>query len=196
MFDEDQQRLEDRKLAARQLLEQSQKQLTCDVISVGMLRNYKIRYNDATADMTSVPAEITDYVRLLERVIEPAMTNHADNVNVAAYIKGVVDEIVIELPPILTEPIAPASATTSIDALPMNTSEIWKPEHKVVSYDDFEELSRRVSKLESLVSERPATSHEPVSHIGGVYHGRDGTYDPVDKYLKNMSSSSFLDINV
>lgn len=208
MFEEDQKRLEERKLNAKRALEQSQKTLTCDVISVGMIKNYKLRCEEEVEVMNHYPTEISDYVRLLERVIEPTIKGLADNVNVVAYIKGITDEIVIELPPIMTEPVQPmhrdVAPSASNSRLPFmeTTSTNYVDEQKYVSMDEFKALTQRVALLESKLSSKTSLE-STVEHTSGAYHGRDGTYeftkdeseDHLRKYIENMSSSNFLDLS-
>lgn len=204
MFEEDQERLEERKLNAKRVLEQSQKTLTCDVISVGMIKNYKLRCEEEVKVMNHYPTEISDYIRLLERVVEPTIKGLADNVNVVAYIKGITDEIVIELPPIMTEPVQNAHrdivSSASNSHLPfMETAYTSSTdEQKYVSIDEFKALAQRVELLESKISPEPIPRY-----TSEVYHGRDNKYeftkdkneDHLRKYIENMSSSNFLDLS-
>lgn len=204
MFEEDQERLEERKLNAKRALEQSQKTLTCDVISVGMIKNYKLRCEEEVKVMNHYPTEISDYIRLLERVVEPTIKGLADNVNVVAYIKGITDEIVIELPPIMTEPVQNANrdvvSSASNSHLPfMETAYTSSTdEQKYVSIDEFKALAQRVELLESKISPEPIPRY-----TSEVYSGRDNKYefikdkneDHLRKYIENMSSSNFLDLS-
>jgi hypothetical protein len=192
MSDEDHQRLEERKLRAKQVLEQTQIQHTCDVIPIGMIKNYKLRCDESIEDLPFYPSEIGDYIRILERIIEPVMKGRADNVNLAAYVQGVVNEIVIDLPPIMTEPIVQISDPVAAAQYNSHLSPI-----AVGNIDDFSDhntndikttvdnLLKRVSQLESEVRKLKNNNLDTIDTSGRV--------NPLGSFLEQIATSSFLD---
>lgn len=197
MSDEDQQRLEERKLRAKQALEQTQIQHTCDVISISMVKNYKLRCAESIKDLPFFPSEIEDYIRILERIIEPVMKKNTDNINLAAYVQGVVDEIIIDLPPVFTEPIvqtiktadAATAAQYNRQISHLSTIDITENEFSTPKDTTIEELHRRVSQLEFDV--RKLKSDTKYIQSDDLF--ASGRTNPLGGFLEQIQTSSFLD---
>lgn len=177
-------RLEDRKRQAREQFTQD-KSRTCDIISIGMINNYKVRCNDSIEEFIDLnghfPSEILDYIKLLEKLIEPitqGQQNNKNNVNLMAVVQGIADEVEINVP-ILPVPAVQQKSVTDVTSIPfMNTGE---QESDNIEDNFLQNILSRLDKLESEV--RLLKMRAPT----------DVAMDTFAEQLEKIASSSFLD---